>query len=118
MRLRLVLSLLVFSIFLQMLAGGLRADIVLKSIQATHVALHLEGQAHHHHDDGSIVQDGSEESVQHVALDGRLNCAAVLGLFPIISLPLEEGARLAATDELPRPWPDLAGLKRPPKLTA
>jgi len=42
-----------------------------------HAILHWQGTAHHQHDDGSVVQDNSDESRQHILFDGSLGSSFV-----------------------------------------
>jgi hypothetical protein len=83
----------------------------------THALLHWQGQAHHHHDDGSVTLDGSEESVQHVALDGVLAVNSPWSE-PAVSWAPAASAYSTAADEVSGPWPYLDGPRRPPKLPA
>lgn len=81
-----------------------------------HPVLHWEGQAHHHHDDGTLQVDDSAESAAHVAADpltanpalpissSAVSCAAVSQSPPSTTHP-------------PNPAPFLGGLLRPPRPT-
>jgi hypothetical protein len=113
----LVVVLLVVSAFWQMLAVGGRPGGLSTPREAAHALLHWQGQAHHHHDDGSVTLDGSEESVQHVALDGVLAVNSPWSE-PAVSLPPAASAYSTAADEVSGPWPYLDGPRRPPKLPA
>lgn len=117
MRLRLALMVLMASALWQVFVIGGRAGMFGESKETEHAVLHWQRLAHHHHDDGSFTLDKSEESVQHVVVDGFLNTAAVWFVAPIF-FPPGKAVRPIAIDELDAPWPDLAGLKRPPKRTA
>ncbi|MGJ7498585.1 hypothetical protein ACSFA8_26500 [Variovorax sp. RT4R15] len=100
----------------QVFVIGGRASAFGEPKETAHAMLHWQGLAHHHHDDGSIGQDSSEDSIQHVAVDGFLSASAV-GFVAPLSLPPGEAIRPIVTDELDAPWPDLAGPRRPPRLT-
>lgn len=117
MRLRLVLLLLMASALWQVFVIGGRTGTFGEPKEVEHAVLHWQRLAHHHHDDGSFTLDMSEESVQHVVVDGFLTAAAVWLVAPI-AFPPGEAVRPIANDELDAPWPDLAGPRRPPKRTA
>lgn len=117
MRRKLVVVLMVVAAFWQVLAVGGRPSVFAGSREAMHTMLHWQGQAHHHHKDGSITQDVSRESVQHVVFDGVFASPAVASE-PSLALPAVEVARPPVADELSGPSPYLAGLKRPPRLLA
>ena len=116
MRRSLVVVLLVVSAFWQMFAVGGRPGGLSTPRAAAHALLHWQGQAHHHHDDGSVTQDGSTESVQHVAQDGVLAVNSPWSE-PIVPLPPVASAYSTAADEVSGPWPYLDGPMRPPKLS-
>lgn len=82
---------------------------------ASHLALHVQKKAHHHHEDGSITVDESKESIKHVVLDGTSGAAADLAARPLSSYILEASAPPIA-DERPTLDPYLPRLRRPPKL--
>ncbi|MEJ8860120.1 hypothetical protein WKW79_36720 [Variovorax robiniae] len=82
---------------------------------AQHALMHWQGTPHHHHHDGSIGNDHSAESNQHVSLDGCLSAIAMqcdllvdFGPHPLVPP--------ASHDELAKPWPYLDGPMRPPSL--
>lgn len=79
-----------------------------------HLALHLQKKAHHHHDDGSITVDGSDESVKHVAADGMLGAAMGLFLTPF-HCDFLTACPPRVAEERAKPEPFLARLKRPPR---
>ena len=82
-----------------------------------HVVMHLDNEPHHHHDDGSLHQDGSDESVKHVYADGCAGTTAV----PAYALPLVRGVRAEAQFSTPpsaHDSPILEGPRRPPRPTA
>jgi hypothetical protein len=78
-----------------------------------HVLLHAQGEAHHHHDDGSFHLDDSSESVVHVALDqGSSTAASPDGSS---ALPVTAHA-LPAHEPRAGPAPFLEGPLRPPRV--
>lgn len=117
MRLRLLLVLLVVSAVWQAFAIGGRVSALGEAKQVSHALLHWQSVAHHHHDDASVVKDGSSESMQHLAIDGVLNLSAIWFVLPD---PRAVGGVLPpfVWDEPEPSAPDLAGLERPPKLAA
>jgi len=83
-----------------------------------HTLMHWNDEGHHHHDDGSIHQDGSDESLQHLQADGiaGANGALTSRGFPDFARLLS----LAPPADAPsaRAGPFLEGLKRPPRSAA
>ena len=115
MRRSLVVVLLVASAIWQVFAVGGHPAGLNVSQEAAHALLHWQGRAHHHHDDGSVTQDGSMESVQHVTLDGVLAVNSPWSE-PSVSIPPAASVYSTAADEISGPWPYLDGPRRPPKL--
>ena len=94
-------------------AGGMTA--LGRDGDAAHAALHLEAVAHHHGEDGSIREDTSKKSIDHLKAEG---CSQVAGLLPqgvatVPEMPLD-GARLELRAQAYDP-PFLEGLIRPPR---
>ena len=116
MRRRLALLLLLISAFAQTLAIGGHAQALGDIEQAAHAVLHWQEQPHHHHDDGSISHDDSDESVQHLVADGCLGGAAVMPASMPLFIPSAMERPFAGNEPAP-PWPYLDGLRRPPRLT-
>ena len=108
--------LLIVSAFWHVFAIGGRASAFGDSKETSHAMLHWQSLAHHHRDDGSVTQDSSDESVQHVVFDDLLNAAAVW-FEASVSLPPAEAVRPIIADEFGGPWPHLAGPRRPPRPT-
>lgn len=77
MRRRLALVLLLLSAFCQAFAIAGQATAFAEAETVAHAFLHWQGEAHHHDDDGSVAQDDSDESVQHVVADGCLGASAI-----------------------------------------
>ncbi|WP_068678176.1 MULTISPECIES: hypothetical protein [unclassified Variovorax] len=116
MRRRLALLLLLIIAFWQTLAIGGHAQALGGVEQAAHAVLHWQEEPHHHHDDGSVSQDNSVESVQHVVADGYLSGAAVMSAGMSLFLPRAMDRPFAGNEPAP-PWPHLDGLRRPPRPT-
>lgn len=114
---RLMLALLFASAFWQALAIAGRATAFGKAEEAAHAMLHWQEQAHHHHDDGSVALDESEESTQHVLVDGCLGATAVW-FAASIGVVFSGADRPAAVAAAPPPWPHIDGPRRPPRLTS
>ena len=118
MYLRVVTLFVLLSAFLQTMAMGASAVVLLDNDKTTaHAALHWQKKPHHHHHDGSVSQDHSDESVRHVFADGFPGGTAMP---PTIALffTQAEVTRPPMGDEPTRPWPHLDGLRRPPRLAA
>lgn len=112
----LILLLLVMAALWQTIAIGGQVRAYGNSQDTAHAMLHWEGRAHHHHADGSVTQDDSSESVQHVVADACLSAPAVWSAVCLL-LPPFEAARPVAADESFGLGPHLAGPRRPPRLT-
>ena len=84
---------------------------------ASHLALHAQKKAHHHHDDGSIGVDDSRESIKHVAMDGASGAVVDFSPNPFAAFG-DFASGLQVGEQRPAPEPFLPGLKRPPKPTA
>lgn len=79
-----------------------------------HALLHWTEEAHHHHDDGSVTLDRSDESLEHVQFGAAGPGMALLNdptWHPAATLA--EPPRDLASPE--PPWPDLPGLRKPPR---
>ncbi len=117
MRRRIAIFLVLLSVFWQAFAIAGQATAFAEPEEIAHAALHWQSEGHHHDENGSVTQDDSDESLQHVAFDGCLSTSMVwqtasFSFAPNISAP----PRIA--DEAAIPSPHLAGLRRPPRLTA
>ena len=84
---------------------------------ASHLTLHAQKKAHHHHEDGSIGVDDSRESIQHVAIDGSSGAAVDFSSNPFAWFD-HFASTIRATEQRPAPEPVLPRLKRPPRLAA
>jgi hypothetical protein len=80
-----------------------------------HAALHWQGEAHHHHDDGSFHVGESEESARHLMAD-HVSVPALLPQPPATLLRLDDGAP-ALPSARAGPHPFLDGPLRPPRST-
>ncbi len=84
---------------------------------SAHALMHWAGEPHHHDDSGHVAEDGSDESVRHIASDG---CAGGSALWPAglwVSCLPPMPSHVAATDQAARPGPALDGPMRPPRHT-
>ena len=79
-----------------------------------HALLHWEGQAHHHHEDGSLAADLTPESIHHVALDGHFS---FIGVWPCSNLWVASQCSFAShtTCEPGLPSPIIDGPLKPPR---
>ncbi|WP_157991576.1 hypothetical protein [Caldimonas tepidiphila] len=84
--------------------------------EASHAVAHWLGEAHHHHDDGSVHEDDSVESLLHLHADSHLNSVSVLPaeLTWLPSLPPSKGPPSLHSSLHPAPF--LEGLRRPPRI--
>lgn len=83
-----------------------------------HAFLHWEKAEHHHHDDGSVHENHSDQSGNsHVYADGALSAVALTAVETLPGTqPLNHSAPSAAVPA--RAAPFLQGPTRPPRLTA
>lgn len=113
---RIVLFLVLAGMFWQAMGVAGRGALAGVGEDVAHVLLHWSESAHHHHEDGSYDQDGSDEAVRHVLADDALTAPALCltpdGTFFPASAPAP-GDALAVL--LPDPFPDR--LRRPPRIT-
>jgi ABC-type nickel/cobalt efflux system permease component RcnA len=118
---RLVAFLLTLCMCWQSLAFAGVGAVVASAEERVHQQLHFEDVAHHHddhdHDDGGPHQDDSTASVTHVTLDAGLFAPALTSalILPLLQ-PCPERPLPAALPAHALPF--LAGLERPPRLTA
>ncbi|HYP70699.1 MAG TPA: hypothetical protein VEP93_07415 [Variovorax sp.] len=98
------------------LAGQVPSTLPVAEL-ASHVLLHAQKKAHHHHEDGSISVDWSGESIEHVVLDGTSGAVADSLLHSLTSYIRDPSAPEIA-EERPTLDPYLPRLRRPPKLEA
>lgn len=117
MRRGLVLFLLVVSAFWQVIAVAGQATAFGNAEENAHALLHWQEESHHHLDDGSVVQDESDESLEHVVADGCVGAAAVW-MTASFDLAPASATRHQMTDEAALPSPPPDGPRRPPRLTA
>jgi hypothetical protein len=114
---RFALVLLLLSAFWQTFAIAGQATALADAQEIAHAVLHWQEQAHHHHDDGSVALDDSDESLQHVVADSCLGSSAVWATTSF-TFATVVGARPLLANELLPPGPHLDGLRRPPRLIA
>jgi len=82
-----------------------------------HAVLHWSGQGHHHDDEGTLHQDESDQSTQHIVADGVVTSPA---LWPDsrFSFAAQVRAAPSAADEAVPLHPFVDKLRRPPRLNA
>ena len=110
-------------IFLLLLAMGWQALAMAKGgatvnalLDFGHAVLHWDGTAHHHHADGSLTLDASDESTRHLLAD-HSSGPFLTAQDPATPLPALQLA-LAACAGQPCGPPYLDGPLRPPRLSA
>lgn len=82
-----------------------------------HTVLHWEKQGHHHHDDGSLHEDSSPESMQHILADAQLNATGVLPALRDPAVPGFGSCTRAPGPDSALPPPFLEASEHPPRLT-
>lgn len=83
-----------------------------------HAVLHLEKEPHHHHDDGTFHEDGTDESMKHVYADSCANLAAVVPTHAVAAHLEVPGHAQLSCPAAERDSAILEGPRRPPRLTA
>jgi hypothetical protein len=84
---------------------------------ASHLTLHAQKKAHHHHADGSIGVDDSRESIKHIAIEGSAGAVAGFLSNPFTHFfPMASAPRIAEQRATPEPF--LPRLRRPPRAGA
>ena len=105
---------MLFAVLWQSLAMARIGSTVNALADLEHATLHWQGEAHHHHEDGSYHQDDSKESVQHVVTD-HLNASLALAASSAYDFtPLGSAAPDGLHERLV-PNPALDGMLRPPR---
>ena len=117
MRRGLVLFLLVVSAFWQVIAVAGQSTAFGNAEENAHALLHWQEESHHHLDDGAVVQDESDESLEHVVADGCMGAAAVWTTASFDLAPAE-ATRHLMRDEAALPSLSPEGPRRPPRPTA
>jgi hypothetical protein len=113
MRRTLVLFVVLFATLFQ--AVGMARGLGLNAYgDIAHAGLHWQERGHHHHHDGTIHQDESNDSVQHIIAD-QVNAPSALlaGTGPNLMPPAHLLPLDAESLRLPHPYLD--GLLRPPR---
>jgi hypothetical protein len=83
-----------------------------------HAVMHWQDAGHHHHDDGSVHEDHSDdESGSHVQADGALGAFALPAADPVLGFHGFDSAAVPTLIQA-RAAPFLEGPTRPPRLTA
>lgn len=117
MRRGVIVFLFMLSAFWQAAALAGHALALAQQEERLHSAMHLQEVAHHHEDDGTVVIDDSQASIQHVALDGSVGTpplGSAVTTLPAVFL----SHKPTSLDELVAPSPDLSGPRRPPRARA
>jgi hypothetical protein len=82
-----------------------------------HAVLHWQETAHHHHGDGSVHEEPTDDSTRHMQVDGVLGAIAL----PVPALPVAFTLPVSSPVPAPaetRPAPFLAAPPRPPRPAA
>jgi hypothetical protein len=87
-------------------AGGLAHDL-----------MHWDKQSHHHHEDGTLHQEDSDEGFRHLQQDTFLSLMGLPSCVAISLIPATPWAP-PVFDSSRVPAPVLDGPRRPPRLTA
>jgi hypothetical protein len=82
-----------------------------------HAVMHLQKAGHHHHDDGSLHEEHSDESARHLQSDGALASVAMPGTAAVV-MAHAFAELFASREDHRRAAPFLEGPTRPPRLTA
>lgn len=109
-----VLLAMLFSLLLQGMALTVPRSTVSIQSDIEHAAMHFNGEAHHHHDDGSYHPDDSRASKLHVLSD-NMTVTIVLVLASPQQFPLSVFAKPDGFHGVTVPDPFLDGLLRPPR---
>ena len=117
MRRSAILVVMLFAMLWQSVAMARIGSTVNVLADLEHATLHWQGEAHHHHEDGSYHQDDSKESVQHVVTDHLNASLALTAASSHDFMPLGSFARDGLNERLV-PNPALDGLLRPPRFRA
>lgn len=81
-----------------------------------HLTLHLQGESHHHHADGSYHLDDSNESKHHMLTDHQ-GASMVMEASSAHGVPSLGAAAPGGLHDTVAPDPTLDGLLRPPRLS-
>lgn len=117
MRRTAILLTMLFAMFWQSVALARIGSPVNPLADLAHAALHWQGAAHHHGDDGSYQLGDCSESVQHVVTD-HAGASLALESSPSHDFSCVGSATPASLDSMSVPDPTLDGLLRPPRPTA
>lgn len=117
MRRGLVLLLLLASLFWQSLTMAGQVAVSAPDEGRSHSVLHWLDSAHHHHDDGVVHADSGDDALQHIALDGALQTAALLPSL-LVTASAAGHVFLPMLQERGQPPPWIEGPTRPPRALA
>ena len=82
-----------------------------------HMAMHSQGNAHHHHDDLSLHMDDNDTSLVHQHADSSTGSIGLWQHTELHVLPVPRGTVVSCVDAL-GPAPFLDALLRPPQAIA
>lgn len=117
MRRSAVLLVMMFAMLWQSMALARPGSTVNVMADLEHAALHWQGEAHHHHEDGSFHLDDSPSSTFHVLSDHLTVTTALLPTSSHHFLP-GDAARCDVLNDVRVPDPFLDGPLRPPRSDA
>jgi len=117
MRRGFVLLLLLTSLFWQSLTMAGQVAALAHGEDFSHTVLHWLDSAHHHHDDGTVHADPGDDALQHIALDGALQTAALLPSL-LVTASATGHVFLPMPQERGQPPPWMEGPTRPPRALA
>lgn len=95
-----------------------RAGAFSPPVEMIHAMLHWQGEAHHHHEDGSLAIDHSAQSIQHLSLDGYTSAVAILPPVLPVVVPIVAASQPRCAIEQACPWRTLDAPLRPPRSVA
>ncbi len=112
-----LIAVLLSSVLFQSVAWAHQLVKVHAGSDLAHAKMHWDAEAHHHHEDGSLHQDDSDASLDHLNAEAA---SSLPGLASADLFALPTGAPVAAVAYLssPPPSPTLESLRRPPRLPA
>lgn len=80
-----------------------------------HALAHYVDEAHHHHDDGAMHSDGSDESVAHLHADDGVSSPILVVEYRVLTFSAPADATPKRVSASATPPPFLEGPIRPPR---
>lgn len=114
MRRSAILLVMLFAMLWQSVTMARPGSTVNALADLEHATLHWQGEAHHHHEDGSYHLDDSNESMQHVVTD-HLSASLALAATTSHDFPPLGSAAPSDLHGTLVPDPALDGVFRPPR---